>query len=416
MSDKFVEDHHEEQHQESWDDPQPPVDTFHDSDMGAEGTATVSEESGEHVGYEKEESTEPQDGGQKKSKLIPLIAVVGVLLVLAAVLFWQFGMGSSLTTVTVQAHPLKPPAISDTVPLPTLDAKPKIADTTTAPLSDSSASNNLMSPGAAPSPVSSGGVALPTTNNNASTILPNMDQHMASPPSLDQSAAVAPIQNQSATTNNVPKNTPANNDRLSDLDARLSALSGHVEELQRSLDLASQQLSQVSIELTANQNKTSTNQGIEDRLNQIEQHLAQVEHTPPSLSVPSSLKSDQTSGVRSKLGEEATNARQYSKERLKSRRERVVHSTAMHKHKVVHMASHHPAPELASSSGILAESKSSWVLRAATPNEAWVAKNSTSSELTHVQLGDELPGVGVVQTIRPFGDSWIIEGTEGIVR
>lgn len=57
-----------------------------------------------------------------------------------------------------------------------------------------------------------------------------------------------------------------------------------------------------------------------------------------------------------------------------------------------------------------------WVLRAATPDTAWVSTSDDSSELRQVEIGKELPGIGKVREIRQSGDSWEIVGTKGVVR
>ena len=69
----------------------------------------------------------------------------------------------------------------------------------------------------------------------------------------------------------------------------------------------------------------------------------------------------------------------------------------------------------APASGVLEVPHGNWILRAATPNEAWVAKSSSSSDLVHVKPGESLAGIGQVQSIRAVGDRWVIEGTEGAV-
>ena len=43
--------------------------------------------------------------------------------------------------------------------------------------------------------------------------------------------------------------------------------------------------------------------------------------------------------------------------------------------------------------------------------EAWVAKDSSTAELRHIQVGDELPGIGRVKSIQQVGDSWTVQGS-----
>jgi len=58
----------------------------------------------------------------------------------------------------------------------------------------------------------------------------------------------------------------------------------------------------------------------------------------------------------------------------------------------------------------------SWVLRAATPGEAWVSGDATSADLRHVQVGDELPGIGKVKSITQSPNGWEIDGSEATIR
>jgi len=62
-----------------------------------------------------------------------------------------------------------------------------------------------------------------------------------------------------------------------------------------------------------------------------------------------------------------------------------------------------------------ASKPASWVLRAATPDEAWVAKDASTAELRHIQVGDELPGIGRVNAIHQAGDTWTVEGAQGTI-
>ena len=59
--------------------------------------------------------------------------------------------------------------------------------------------------------------------------------------------------------------------------------------------------------------------------------------------------------------------------------------------------------------------RAAWILRAATPDEAWVAKGSETRELRPVHIGDKLPGIGKVVAIRQTGDGWVLEGTSGSI-
>ena len=163
MTDTFGTDHQGEYHEEGWQDTQPPVDTFHDADVNAEGMATVSEEPGEH---EYEKAASDNVAVKKASKLIPVAAGAGLLLVLGAVLYGHFGTGSSAPAPMPQPRPAPVTATSDRPSGPEAsspeDNKMALLDQAPAPLMDSSASNAPLTPNNIASPMpSTGGAATP---------------------------------------------------------------------------------------------------------------------------------------------------------------------------------------------------------------------------------------------------------------
>lgn len=60
--------------------------------------------------------------------------------------------------------------------------------------------------------------------------------------------------------------------------------------------------------------------------------------------------------------------------------------------------------------------KPSWVLRAATPNMAWLSPRAGSAELRRVAVGDTVDGIGQVRDIRQEAGRWVVVGTESTVR
>jgi hypothetical protein len=182
-------------------------------------------------------------------------------------------------------------------------------------------------------------------------------------------------------------------------DARLAALSTHVDELQKSLDQATQQLGQVTNMVAAAQPPSSSltsNTSQEDRLNKVEQQLMQVQHNS------------------------ATTGQEMLASTVMERAPTVVPKAKHGKHKTKHRTARHRSSKTASQHSIRQHDKpsssSSWVLRAATPDEAWVAKDASSRDLRPVHVGDQLPGIGRVQAIRQNGDSWVVQGSEATLR
>ena len=257
------------------------------------------------------------------------------------------------------------------------------------------------------------------------------------PVALENMPSAVPVPQQAVPQNPSPATLPLttlpspqpvlqaqNNNHNAELDARLNALSNHVEDLQKSLQQATQQLTQVSSMMATNQVNNGPNPALDDRLNKIEQHLMQIEHAaPPTLSSPSVMAND--TGLAKPDISMGGNVGSKSSAVHTAHHTHVATSQPVHTAKTVHKTVKHkghkaPSSDVDvaadSSAGVLEAPHSSWVLRAATPNEAWVAKNDSSSDLTHVRVGETLPGIGQVQSIRPIGDSWVIEGTDGVVR
>ncbi len=58
----------------------------------------------------------------------------------------------------------------------------------------------------------------------------------------------------------------------------------------------------------------------------------------------------------------------------------------------------------------------SWVLRAATPDAAWIASGLESQELRRVAVGETLQGLGKVKEIRQKGEKWEVIGEKGTLR
>jgi len=183
------------------------------------------------------------------------------------------------------------------------------------------------------------------------------------------------------------------------LDTRLSNLSARIDELKKKLDQTGQELSQIN---TAPGTAAGT-VSIEDRLTKIEQQLAQAEHSTPSLATPATA--DQTPEGMTSLEKEPAVAAPQEKphKELKAKH----HETRATKTK---RSSKKSGKTRATSS------RTKWILRAATPDEAWVAKDASSTELHHVRVGENLPGIGRVLDIQQSGDNWIVKGTHGTVR
>jgi hypothetical protein len=57
-----------------------------------------------------------------------------------------------------------------------------------------------------------------------------------------------------------------------------------------------------------------------------------------------------------------------------------------------------------------------WVLRAVTPDSAWIATSPTDPELRQLSVGDDAPGIGIVKEITRKGDAWQVIGEKGVLK
>lgn len=381
-----------------------PVDDFH---AGEE--ATVSEEVETH-----EETSGAQTAPAKKSIALPAIAGIGGILFLGAVLYWQFGMSSSDSGIPA-APPLSMPAPvteNNTAPVApptpptaneaTADNAPKapadVAAPTTAlaPVTDAT---KAVVPPAQPASVSAASsdttiVALPPKPAAVTvTVAP------ATPPAAPAVVATAPVAPQ------VPAAVVAvTQPKDNAVDTQLSSLSNRVEDLQKSLAQTAQQLSQVSNELS--NSSGGSNAAIDERLAKIEQKLTQLEG-----GVSSSSRAHAHTHAVVASDETLPATRTYSKHHSHKSQASLRKATRAKSVKMGSRPRNLELPEMPMTPG-----QTHWVLRAATPTEAWVASDETSAELKHIQVGDTLSGIGSVQAIHQNGDSWIIEGSKGTIR
>jgi intracellular multiplication protein IcmG len=423
---------------EVWHDEHPPVDDF--ADQPAEEIATVSEETEMH-----EDHDEPEVMRRKTSVLLPIAAGIGGLLFLGALLYWQFGgmfkqqAAAPIPPLRAQSAPIIPetpaitastPATAGMPPVPAIAVAPTtslaaITDATTSTPATASATTGLQNgtatPNAGPAPVVTPVVApaVPPSPPVAVTasamptpaavpvVAAPVAPKVSSAATPKTSAAVIPaapaVVTPVAATPAAPASTPVK-DTAKDaaIDARLNALTTSVEGLQKSLASATQQLSQVSNMIAAN----PPNAGVEDRLNKIEQQLSQRQTsstTTTSVSESPAMLSDSVS-AKTTVVHHTHKAKAPSVTVMPQDSESV--ATATHRSSRRH-----------ATTSVSAKSKTPhWILRAATPTEAWVSTDPFSPDLHHVQIGDTLPGIGKITAIHQRGDSWMVVGSKGTLK
>jgi hypothetical protein len=347
---------------EAWHGDQPPVDDFADEGhAAAEGAATVSEET-------ETETVVEEDQTPKKSSLPILVIFVGILLA-GGMIYFQFFGGSALLSkapapVANAVPPHKQPPVLPVASAP--PAPPAAIPTPGVPPTPSVAANdisNLKPPSAAPVPAvgsAPSGVAMPSP-------MPSPEQPLSAPPSAIPSMPMSG----------------------GGLETQINSLSTRIDALQKSLDQAGQQLGQLNGMVTALQAAPSASPAmasLEDRLNKIEQDVMKLQQAPMAMAKPLPVPAAAI---------------------------KPPHHT---KPKAVTPVNAKPAPRPAAKPILAATPTSAplaWVLRAATPGEAWVSQGANSSELKHIRVGDDLSGVGQVTAIRQDGGRWTIEGTKG---
>ncbi len=320
-------------------------------------------------------------GSPRRSPFLPIAAALGGVLLLGAVAWWQFGGVSSSPPPPVSRAaspilPVTPPPNGTPAPsLNVADASSGVAPKTSSTVTqdkDSVGAMALTSSGVTPSMPS--GAAQQAKPTDASVAAPALTSS-APPAAFSLPAPTAPNDN---------------------ADHRIEMLTVRIDNLQNALDQANQQLGQMTNVLAASSgigaSPTSPAKDLQDRIDKLEQKIATmnaVSSTPAAASPSSSI-----SGI--DVAPQPRKAAVVSVSRPKA-----THKTA---HQHVKKA---PVEDKA---------ESNWVLRAASPGQAWVATSATSHDLKQVQVGDKLTGIGRVTAIQKQGDAWIVRGTKGSIQ
>jgi intracellular multiplication protein IcmG len=330
----------------------------------------------------------------RRSPLLPIAAALGGIVLLGAVAWWQFGGSSS-------------PAVPLPVPhAPALSMQPQPAPASKAP--DGSPDSGPVAPKTAS--------ATPQDTNSAASTPPDISALLGKPtdanaPKVDAPAAVmatpvfsapvasGPVVSAPAAASLAPASVLPAQTVLSPAvsapqaapapvsgaaDHRIETLTARVDSLQKALDQANQQLSQVSTVSTPPSAKA-----LQDRIDKLEQTVAALEEHPSAAASGTDISSEFSAPS-------APKAHKVS----------VIHTP---KHKTVVHKQAQKAPEPIKPVG-------NWVLRAATPEQAWIAPNAASHDLKQVQVGDKLPGIGRITAIQQKGDNWVVQGTKGVIQ
>ncbi len=383
---------------------QAPVDDFSDAGSSTEETATISQE----AASDGEDAISAEPEKRSRSMLPVFVVIIGILIVGGGLAYWQFGRSTSSSEEAMVSKPMPSVPVKADAKLPepvveTPVAAKAVDNVPPAQQASNSGSrdiNALYKPtvDASPAPSASASAgALQQATNIANTPPLPVDASSAVPAAVPspvmQLPTVTPQNTAPAVvspTTKVAASVPTSAVSANASPSRIDALTSRIDELQRSLDQANKQLSEVTEAQSAMAASAQGGSAIEDRLNKIEQNMTQLESQKAATKKSEAKPSH--NGVKKASGQ--------------------VKLVAKHKHPTKKAA----VAKAASSSPEQAKVSSSWVLRAATPNEAWISGDATSADLRHVQVGDSLPGIGKVKAISQSSRGWEVEGTESTVR
>lgn len=439
MADRYGENtgqNHEEQgsQAETWHDDRPPVDDFADPEHAGEEGVTVSHES--EPGMEDQEMP-----GRRKSMLMPLMAGAGGLVILGGLVWWQFGrapqppmmMPQPAVTASAQnkapapeATPSAPSTGGDT-DIRSLYAGSKEPAGAAADTAPKTAMIPVPPPEAAPQPSPENAPPPAAASAPAAPVAPAAAP--ASAPATAPTTAMAPVPPPPPASTGVPTGTatPAETAKT-EVPAKMSAteqtrvqtLEARLDEMEKSLDQATKQLNQVSNMVAATAPTAAGSNAVEDRLSKIEQGLQSLERgqaaalsaraAEQATANKSAQAVEKTVAAPAPEPEEAAPALQPVAEEAPPPAEHPAVKKAKARAKPKTSASHKTKTHAAKTAPV-----THWVLRAATPQEAWVSEGEDSPQLRHVGIGDSLPGIGRVQSIRQVGDDWVVEGSSGTI-
>jgi len=386
-------------HSDDWISSEPPVDDFSDHTHEGEG-ATISED---HESAEHETQSESDGAGviaeKKKMPLLLIAGVVGGLALIGGGGYWYMSNGHQDQSTLIDQMAQNTPSSS---PLSYANKPADPTPTTAAPIVDTAPTTSY----GAPSPQPSGGALL---QQAAQAQTGSATPAMATP-SVSPSAAVvaAKAMADAAPTTTVspqaiqPQTSPANNTVE---DSRVTALATRLDDVQKMLAQTTQQLGQISDKLSAGQGggvTAAADPQTTDRLTKLEQKLMQFEQRqapePAHTSVVTASNND----------DGLTSSHVFPRKPTRARH--------VIQHKASHASRHHAKAPAATSERHFLDQSAGWVLRAATPDEAWIAKNNDTRELHPVHIGDNLAGIGKVTAIEQSGDGWVLQGTTGNIR
>jgi hypothetical protein len=363
---------------ETWQEETPPADDFYDAPEGDEQQAADHEQA-------------VQDAKKKSKANMVFFAVLAVAaLIVGGLALSQIfgGSNSGLNDPSAAAiaggNPLNPAdnsARSQNQPIAKQAATNGHGgvDPTVAPTVLSSTIDPTMA-SALPEPTPALPVAPVPTAPTLSSTQPAAAAAPVMPPVL--TPPVAPSQASSTTQPVTAANTavavatPAVNKAL---ESRLAQLESQLAALQQGMDRSTQELMQVTMRL----------------------------NTLPTSSAP--VAAGSTPELEQKLYQ-----LQQQVENIAARQQSAPKAAKPAEHQPVSNANARTTSRV--NTAVKRQPTQKWVLRAATPESAWVSAGANAPDLKRIAVGDSLPGIGKVKAIRQNGGQWQVIGTAGTVR
>lgn len=415
---------------DTWESELPPEDDFHDADDAASvmGDDGLAEEPASDEAYEANLLEEKK----KRGKTILFIAMVAGVVLIGLLAYLQFGTDDEPSTIAYPAAAVmnvsnlgETTKVTATTPEATvsvetnektgrvdLDAlyqkgqersgtkvalpgappaelvteKP-IADSSTGIISSSSDTAIMPPPVATPTAATA---ALPPVNVNqplppaSATPTAKVQPEAAKPLSvalggMDPAVKAASVQPQAQAQ---PESA--------EMEARLKAVTDQMESLQRSLDEAMAQNANLMAQIeTLQKEKAAMLEKKEEPVVRVEKKEKPARAAKPAEDVGLYMDALMDHPA---VAPDAPVAKKASVKKADKKR------------------------ETSSSKKATAKKDSGWVLRAATPDAAWISAGRESQELRRVAVGESIPGLGKVKEIRQEGDKWAVVGENGSLR
>lgn len=395
---------------EAWQEDQPPVDDFHDQ---SDTEVAAALDAADAAATDQAAKTDGKSG----TKIMAITLLVGAALI-GGLLYLQFGGSSESGTATMpiaQAFKMpqnmaEPATTTEPNAPPAAPVIPKVGEVTvvdpgTTAKTSSADITSLYAAGQAkdavalpmPQPADDGVATTPATAEPAKDVPAATNVPSPLNPSPAPSAQMAKIEPSMAPLPApVAPLSPATPASVNN--AQLDALTAKFDDLKKAFD----QLSQQNAQLAARTQPLAMDPQLERRMAALEKKLDEVTIRPAPIETPSIMPPAISHGESAAMHEPA-------KPKAAAKTTKKKHAATTKKTAAKQSTTKTAAPQPATPPRV-------WVLRAATPEAAWIAKDAKAAELTKVKVGDTVEGIGQVESITQLGEGWVVVGSKGAIR